>query len=346
MLDFQPGRASFAALAARANTVPVYCTLLSDQLTPVSAFERLAGDQPYAFLLESVIGGEKVARHSFLGIAPVALIESKHDRTVVTVNEHAETHDGVDPLERLEQLLGDYRTVHPPGLPRFLGGAVGYAGYDIARHYERLAPAPPDDRGLPDMQFGIYDRMVVFDHVRKVVHIVAHAHVGDGDAGAAYDDATRRIEDMVDRIGRAAGGAVRSIPKPGDGSTGCDSNISKTDFEHAVEQCKAYIRAGDIFQVVLSQRLSAVTDAAPFDIYRALRVINPSPFMFFVRTPSVTLVGSSPEILCRIEGRTVTTRPLAGTRPRGATEGEDRGLEAELLADPKERAEHVMLVDL
>jgi len=348
MLHVQPSRGEFSAHARSANAIPVFCSLLSDQLTPVSAFVRLAGDTEHAFLLESVVGGEKIARYSFLGAGPIATVEAKDDRITVATADGTTTTTGGDPLESLEALLSRYRAHHPNGLPRFLGGAVGFAGYDIARHYEKLGNAPPDDRHLPELAFGIYDEMVIFDHVRKLVIVVAHAHVGDGlDLDEAYDAACGRIQAIVDKLSDIKPDPIRPlVPPDAAGEVSFESTVSREQFEQSVDRCKAYIRAGDIFQVVISQRLTATTAAAPFDVYRALRVINPSPFMFYVQSPGVTLVGASPEILCRIEGRTVTTRPLAGTRPRGKTETEDRGLEAELLADPKERAEHVMLVDL
>ncbi len=347
MLCFQPTRTEFAGLCRHANTIPIYASLLSDQLTPVSAFERIASGAGHAFLLESVVGGEKIARYSFLGADPIVLVEAKDQRTTVTGPAGLRTHEGVDPLSSLEATLAQYRTTGPSGMPRFLGGAVGYAGYDIARHYEKLGTPPRDDRGLPDLQFGLYDRMVIFDHVRKLVHVVAHAHVGDAaDPAAAYDDACGRIEQTVAKLGEVRPDTLRPLSPTTSGDIRFESSFTREGFERAVDRCKQYIRAGDIFQVVISQRLSTTTRAAPFEVYRALRVVNPSPFMFYVQTPSVTLVGASPEILCRIEDRTVTSRPLAGTRPRGRTEAEDLGLEAELLADPKERAEHVMLVDL
>ena len=376
MLAFQPSFDEFTAQTKHANTIPVYCSLLSDRLTPVAAFERLAEGCEHAFLLESVVGGEKIARYSFLSADPVALLESRGDQTVITPRDGARrdsrtsdshtnthvaattTHTG-DPLAKLEELLKDYRATHPAALPRFLGGAVGYAGYDVVRHFERLGQPPSDDRNLPDVQFGIYDQMVIFDHVRKVVTIVAHAHVHEGtNPREAYEAAGARITAIVAKLETVRPEPLKPLPPlpprergRGEGSSDpgglqTTSNVSKEQFEAAVEHCKEYIRKGDIFQVVISQRLSATTAAQPFDVYRALRVINPSPFMFYVQSPSVTLVGASPEILCRIEGRSVSTRPLAGTRPRGRTEAEDRGLEAELLADPKERAEHIMLVDL
>jgi len=217
----------------------------------------------------------------------------------------------------------------------------------VVRHYEKLGTPPPDDRRLPDLQFGIYDQMVIFDHVKKLVHIVAHAHVSDvADPDKAYEVACERIRALADQLGEMRTDPVRPLMPASPGDVDYESNFTAEQFEEVVERCKEYIRAGDIFQVVVSQRLSATTKATPFDVYRALRVINPSPFMFYVQSPATTLVGASPEILCRLEDRTVSTRPLAGTRARGKTEAEDLGLEKELLADPKERAEHVMLVDL
>jgi len=346
-MQFHPSRDAFVDLARHVNAIPVYCSLLSDQLTPVSAFERLAADAGHAFLLESVVGGEKIARYSFLGAAPVRLIEAIGRRTVISQPQGRTVRDDADPLDQLREILASYRVHHPAELPRFLGGAVGYAGYDIARQYEKLGTPPPDDRDLPDLQFGIYDEMVIFDHVRKLVHVVVHGNVPPaGSSAAAYDEACRRIDTIVSRLSRGVADPIRPVVSPTTAAISYCSSFSPQQFEQAVDRAKMYLRAGDCFQVVLSQRLSTLTEASPFDIYRALRVINPSPFMFYLQSPTVILVGSSPEILCRIEGRTVSTRPLAGTRPRGRTEAEDRGLEAELLADPKERAEHVMLVDL
>ena len=357
MLHFSPSREQFGQLAAAANTVGVYASLLSDHLTPVTAFEALAGDADHAFLLESVVGGEKIARYSFLAARPVARVESRGRESVVIGPDGEQTHADADPLAVLEQLLGRYQAAPVSGLPRFVGGAVGYLGYDIARNYERLPGAPPDDRHLPDLAFGIYDKMVIFDHVRKLVHVVVHTRVQPGGTdpralNAAYDAACARIREVVQQLAASRPGPLLPVVTA-DGSSptraataNLASNFAAGDFEQSVERVKEYIRAGDIFQAVISQRLSVETQVTPFNIYRALRVINPSPFMFYVKSPAVTLVGSSPEVLCRIEGRTVSTRPLAGTRKRGRTDAEDRGYEAELLADPKERAEHVMLVDL
>ncbi|HEY2157367.1 MAG TPA: anthranilate synthase component I, partial [Isosphaeraceae bacterium] len=237
---------------------------------------------------------------------------------------------------------------HLPGLPRFAGGAVGYAAYDAVRYTERLPDAPPDDRGLPDLSFALYDRMVLFDHIRKTVLVVAHAHLGPGvDPRAAYDDACRRIDELVDRL--ATPGAEPTLPDIDTAAPATfepASNMTQAQFESVVRRCQEYIKAGDIFQVVPSQRFTLETTAAPFDIYRTLRVVNPSPFLFYLTFDDFYLIGCSPEILVRVEDGEVTVRPLAGTRRRGKDEAEDRALAAELLADPKELAEHIMLVDL
>ncbi|MCG3128909.1 MAG: Anthranilate synthase component 1 [Phycisphaerae bacterium] len=342
--DFQ----SFSTLAAGHDRVPVWASLVCDDLTPVSAFLRLSGGAAHAFLLESVVGGEKIARYSFLGCSPATTF-SAYGRDVRIEHAHsavapaALAHD--DPLRLLEEQLGRQRRAQVPGLPRFTGGAVGYAAYDAVRYFERLASAPRDDRGLPDLLFGIYETMIIFDHVRKLVLVVAHADT-TSDPRRAYDQAAAEIASIVERLAQPAALNPVALSLPVPPLDRYQSNFSRSEFERAVEHSKEYIRAGDIFQVVLSQRLEVETRAAPFDIYRALRVINPSPFMFFLQSPQVVLVGASPEIMCRVEDGVVTNRPLAGTRPRGRSDEEDRALREELLADPKERAEHVMLVDL
>jgi anthranilate synthase component 1 len=261
-----------------------------------------------------------------------------------------------DPLQVLADLLLRYNASHVAGLPRFCGGAVGYLGYDVVRYTENLPNAPLDDRHLPDLAFDFYDSMVIFDHIQKTIAVTAHARVPPttgSDATmlrelrAAYDSACRRVDDLV-RILQDV--PVRlplaDIDAAAAEDHGFQSNFTRAQFESAVERCKEYIRAGDIFQVVISQRLETETTASPFDIYRTLRVVNPSPFMFFLQSGAMTLVGSSPEIMVRVEDDRVTIRPLAGTRRRGATDDEDCALATELLADPKERAEHIMLVDL
>ena len=352
MDDISPGYEQFERLTADFNCVPLVATLIHDDLTPLSAFARLQADSAHAFLLESVVGGENAARYSFVGADPArtfettgGLVRLRDHRTGRTTEE--QTHD---PLAALEQHLRRYHAPAPAGLPRFLGGAVGYAAYDTVRYYERLPNAPADDRGLPDLLFDIYETLLVFDHARKVVLVVAFAAVAADDGPerrrAAYTQAAERIESLIERLGRSFALNPARIAFPVPTLERYTSNFTPAEFERVVERCQEYIRAGDIFQVVPSQRLLVETPAEPLNIYRALRVINPSPFMFYLKYPQVTLIGASPEIMCRVEDGVVTNRPLAGTRPRGANEEEDRLLEQELLADPKERAEHVMLVDL
>ncbi len=240
-----------------------------------------------------------------------------------------------------------YRGRHLPGLPRFCGGAVGYAGYDVVRYSERLPDAPTDDRRVPDMAFAFYDRMVIFDQIRKTILVIANSRPGHGDLREAYEQATTRVDELCRQLESASPTRqLRDVRLESQSGPEWTSNVTRPQFESSVEKCKEYIRAGDIFQVVISQRWDRRTSAGPLEIYRALRVINPSPFMFLLQSPGVNLVGSSPEIMVRVEDGVVTVRPLAGTRRRGRDEAEDRRLAEELLADPKERAEHVMLIDL
>ncbi|MFQ5495829.1 MAG: anthranilate synthase component I, partial [Phycisphaerae bacterium] len=257
MLEFLPSREEFATLRDRVNTVPVYTSLLSDRLTPVLAFDRLAAGTQHAFLLESVIGGEKLARYSFLSANPAAHVQSTGPRTVVSDATGEHVFDGVDPITKLEESLARYRTAHPAGLPRFLGGAVGYAAYDIARHYEpKLSAPPPDDRGLPDMLFGLYDQIVVFDHVRKLVHVVVHAPCDAGVThAAAYDHAVARIESIVATLSDARPGPLKPLVAPPVEPADAAGSLSQDRFQRGVEVCRDYIRAGDAFQIVLSQRL-------------------------------------------------------------------------------------------
>ena len=353
-----PDFATFSRLAAGADLVPVYRRLLSDALTPVSAFHKLDAGR-CACLFESVVGGEKVGRYSFLATEPFFEIEAYGDR--VTTNAYSSVSAGgtptlatksflsSNPLDELRKRVEAIRAVTLPELPPFCSGAVGYAGYDTVRYFERLPNAPADDRCVPDMAFAFYDQMVVFDNVTKAMIVVAMARLNQPgvDFQRAYNDACRRVDHLVDQL--AAGPCTLQpvdIQFGGEVTLPYKSNFTQGDFEQAVEKCVEYIRAGDIFQVVFSQRLETPITAHPFDIYRYLRVVNPSPFMFYVRTPSVTLVGSSPEVMVRVVDGQITVRPLAGTRRRGASDEEDRRLAEELLADPKERAEHVMLVDL
>ena len=353
-----PNPDAFAKLAEGVQLVPVYRRLMSDTLTPVSAFSKIDAGS-CACLFESVIGGEKVGRYSFLAADPFLRIEA-YDRRVVVTEEGATRENGSgeqtsreyesdDPLGELERRVEAVKTATLDELPPFTSGAVGYAGYDTVRYTEHLPDAPEDDRQLPDLAFAFFDSMVVFDNIHKTTTVVAMARVDQPGVSVseAYDEACRRVDALVARLetpDQPTGCA--DIDTAGTPELAYTSNFSQADFENAVRRAVEYIRAGDIFQVVFSQRLTVDTDAPPFEIYRTLRVVNPSPFMFYLRTPQVTLVGSSPEVMVRVVDRTVTVRPLAGTRKRGLSEEEDRALAEELLADPKERAEHVMLVDL
>lgn len=349
--------------------IPIGVRLFGDRLTPVSAYRRLVKtDERTApsFLFESVENGEHQGRYSILGHEPVIEVVA-YEREVRITDRRAEPSSvraGDDPLEVLRALSAEMVLLHPhqdrhatvlPG--SFLGGWVGYAGYDSARYVEpeklSFHAAPPDDRNLPDLHFGFYSQMVVFDHVAKLVHLVRLVEVGaDDDAGEAYDRAIERVQHTLSDL-MAENEALRSavFPHPSEQVRGeSASNLTREQYAAMVERAKEYIRAGDIFQVVVGQRFERVSGADPFDVYRALRVVNPSPYMGYLQAEGCILVASSPEILCRVrrsdDGMVLTNRPLAGTRKRGLTEDEDLALERDLLADEKERAEHIMLVDL
>jgi anthranilate synthase component 1 len=349
MRRYFPDPETFAAAASQADIVPIYRQLLADRLTPVSAFEVLGRDT-HAFLLESVVGGERIARYSFIATSPSLVYQVAQGNAVILERgQRPREFTTTDPLADLAKLLPPKRYHRSRDLPAFTGGLVGYAGYDTARYYEseKLQSPPPDDRRLPDLLFGLYGELVIFDHVDKTIKVVANADLTKSpNAEAAYRDACRRVDDVVNRLQQPPTSALGEIDARADLSLNFSSNMTRDQFEDAVRKGLEYIKAGDIFQFVPSQRLRVNSSADPFDVYRALRIINPSPFMFYLKSPSCTLIGSSPEILCRVEDRTVTSRPLAGTRRRGKTDKEDKALEAELLADPKERAEHIMLVDL
>jgi anthranilate synthase component I len=347
-----PSLEEFEKLARPGAVIPVYVTLCGDYLTPVTAYERLSKLSRYSFLLESVVGGEQMARYSFLGSSPHTVVSARGDKVCITefsgAQEHKKEFTSADPLRDLEKLLSGVRAVHQDNLPAFTGGAVGYAGYDTVRYLEpeKLASPPRDDRDLPDLLFGIYDDLVIFDHVRKTIIVTANVRVGFGPVRSDYNAALGRIERIVEALSTPLPARLGMVNLTRENRPAYRSNFTREEFEKAVLAAKEYIKAGDIFQVVLSQRLEMTTSAHPFDIYRALRMVNPSPFMFYLTAPECTLVGSSPEIMCRVQDGVITSRPLAGTRRRGATPEEDERLEKELLADPKERAEHIMLVDL
>jgi anthranilate synthase component 1 len=349
MRRYFPKFDEFEAAAKSAQIVPVYRHLLADRLTPVSAFEVL-GREPHAFLLESVVGGENIGRYSFIAAGPQVVYQAAQGNASIQRQLGSPTEfQTSDPLADLQKLLPAASYHQDKRLPAFTGGLVGFAGYDTIRYYEgeKLPNPPRDDRRLPDLLFGLYGELVIFDHVDKTVKIVANADLSTAASVEwAYRDACRRIDEIISRLSQPPLSAIGEIDPTAPLSLTYSANCTPEQFEQMVRKGQEYIKAGDIFQFVPSQRLRVNSSADPFDVYRALRIINPSPFMFYLKSPACRLIGSSPEILCRVVGRTITSRPLAGTRPRGATAQEDLLLERELLADPKERAEHVMLVDL
>jgi anthranilate synthase component 1 len=334
----------FREMAGRGNVIPIYRELLLDRDTPVSAFEKLGGG-PYRFLLESMEGGEKWGRYSMLGTSHTKLFTLVGDtqRLIGPEGLVLEERTGGHPLGLLQEVVDRDRPVDVPGLPRLSGGAVGYAGYDLVRHLERLPGTPVDDLGIPTATFVFFDDLVIFDNLRHTVKVVANVRVR-GDIRAAYGEACERIDAVVDRLTAAPSVAPAPIQAP---EVGFTSDLGREGYLRGVEAIREYIRAGDVFQTVLGHRLSAPCPVAAFDVYRALRVTNPSPYMFFLDLGGeLQLAGASPEVLVRAEGGIAEVRPIAGTRRRGANEAEDQALETELLADEKERSEHVMLVDL
>jgi anthranilate synthase component 1 len=338
---YHPTLEEFRRLARGDLLVPVTREIVLDLDTPVSAFLKI-DDGRTGFLLESVEGGEKWGRYSFLGSRPAAVFRATGRRVEIEREGRVERHDDADPLALLERELQRRRAVPLAGLPRFTGGAVGYLSYDIVRHLEKLAPAKPDQLGVPDAMFLFSDVVTVFDNHSHTLKVVTHAS-GAGDPEREYAAARDRLDAEIERLFAP----LPPRPKHPTGQTpAVEATWPKADFCAAVEAAKEYIRAGDAFQIVLSHQLSAPTRAPAFDVYRALRVVNPSPYMYFLRLDGLALAGSSPEVLVRHEDGVVEVRPIAGTRPRGATPAEDEALERELLTDEKERAEHVMLVDL
>ena len=362
-MSFVPDRAGFLELARHGRLAFVYREVLADTDTPVSAYAKL-GRGPYSFLLESVVGGDKWAAYSFVGVRPRAVVRAR-GRTVEVLAPDSgdrgdpagfrvvERVDAAEPLRFLDDYLGKLAPAVPAGLPRFFGGAVGWLGYDIVRSFERLPGKNPDDLGLPELCFAITDTVVIFDNLRGTVKVVAAADVGQSgstDAAAldhAYDDACARIEAVLDRLARPAPPLRALDPAPPATPPEPRATITREAYEAGVRRVQEYILAGDAFQVVYSQRFEVPRGGVvPFDVYRALRVINPSPYMFHLEFPEAVVTGASPEVLVRLEAGEVEVRPIAGTRRRGVTAEEDAALEAELRADPKERAEHVMLIDL
>jgi anthranilate synthase component 1 len=328
--------------------VPVWRELPADLETPVSVYLKLRNEQP-SFLLESVEKGEQLGRYSFLGFDPAAVLTAREGRVWLAGSTEgggeAELGSG-DPLVAARAILSEHRAVGANGLPRFCGGLVGFVSYEATRFFERVPQAARPGLGLPDMVLLLADTVLIFDHVKHRLLVVANAPVADGPV-AGYQAAVEKIEAIVSRLQQPARDDTVPPRRPASDMRPWASNVAQPTFERAVLTAKEYIGAGDIFQVVLSQRLSRRTCAEPFAIYRALRMLNPSPYMFYLELPEgLRLIGSSPEMLARLDGCCAQVRPIAGTRPRGANPAEDEALARELLDDPKERAEHVMLVDL
>jgi anthranilate synthase component 1 len=343
MTHYHPTIEAFRELAkGPGNLIPVYREVVADLETPVSAYLKIARE-PHSFLLESVEGGERLARYSFMGTEPYKVIRCGPGQP-----------DGeVDPLLPVQAELARFEPVHVEGLPRFLGGAVGYLSYETAHYFEPRVPIPPvDPHGLPEAVFMFTHSMLVFDHLKHRIQIVAHAYLGEGaNAEDEYSKAVSRIDELADRLREplvAASTLVEADDAPVSGVVTIEPRSNKTagEYHQMVNKVKDYVFAGDVIQVVPSQRLEVPVRSASFDIYRSLRAVNPSPYMYFLHLEDFDIVGASPEMLVRLEDGVVDTHPIAGTRRRGVDEGEDKALEAELLADEKERSEHIMLLDL
>jgi anthranilate synthase component I len=341
---YQPNFAEFEKLAQNGNLIPIYREILADVETPVSVLMKLQ-NKDNVYLLESVEGGEKWGRYSFLGTDAGVVFKVHGDKVLIQEKGRTVTreHKG-NPLGGLRDLLNRYKPVSIPGLPRFYGGAVGFLGYEMVRYFEKLPPSPPDDLNLNEAVFVISDSIMIFDSVRHTIKVVACSYTeGTDSLEESYDASCRKIEAMIEMISAATSHKTAAAARS---EANFVSNMTEDQYRTAIEKAKEYIVAGDIIQVVLSQRFETDCCSHPIDLYRALRFINPSPYLFFLKLDDLTLIGSSPEVMVRKEEDTVELRPIAGTRKRGKTEQEDRALSDELLSDEKERAEHVMLVDL
>ncbi len=349
-----PNLEEFKFLSSKGNLIPVYREILADTETPVSATLKLGGSP--SFLLESMIGGEKWARYSFLGSRPSRVIRCWGKKVEIKDNETGtQMFEAENPFEILKKEIKAYSTVDVAGLPRFYGGLVGYIGYDVVRFFENIPDEKRTGLDLPDIFFMLTDAVVIFDNLKGKIKVVSNAHINNKTPEEAYREAEKKIENVIEKL-RKSEVSLPAHPSPSgvEGKRGRKnpelygyaSSFTKEAFENAVRRGMDYIMSGDVVQVVLSQRFERESDIKPFNIYRALRVINPSPYMYYIDTGDAQLVGSSPEILVRLEGKKIILRPIAGTRKRGETEEEDKFLEDELRKDPKEIAEHIMLVDL
>ena len=355
-----PSAGEFLKLSRKHSLVPVYRTVTADLETPVSAFLRIASDEPEAFLLESVEGGEHVGRYTFIGIQPYKKMSARGTRITVREKRREHAFDG-DIFEELKKALSGHTPARLPGLPPFTAGAVGFFAYDVVRQIEELPSLAKDELGVPDACLMFFDQVLAFDHVKKEIHLIVTADLAREAREGAYERAVRRINKMEKRLASAL--PLRKKKRP-EGTLKVTSRTPKAAFLKAVKKTKEYIASGDVFQCVLSQRFDCVPGVDAFEVYRALRIVNPSPYMYFLRFgldgdvksksakgrttvgAQAHIVGSSPELLVRVHGREVEYRPIAGTRPRSADEVKDRAMEADLRADEKEVAEHIMLVDL
>jgi anthranilate synthase component I len=348
-LPVQPGAEEFTELAARQRIVPVWAEIVADELTPVAAFRAAVGTEP-GFLLESVEGGEHWGRYSFVGRRPLATLTARGRQVATRGRLAVPDGRGAGALAALEALLSECRTPVNPDLPPLQSGVVGYLGYDVVREIEHLPNVPPDDQGYPTASLAVIGQVAAFDHWRQRVVLIDNVVVDPAwtpeRARAAHVAAASRVASLA--VECCAGAPVVPVAVPSRRPTPAEHRrtMGSDTYEAAVQVAKEHIERGDIFQVVLSQRFDLDLDVDPFDVYRALRLLNPSPYLYFLRTDEVTVVGSSPEPMVRLRDGTVTSRPIAGSRPRGGAEEEDRLLGAQLSEDPKEVAEHVMLVDL
>ncbi len=339
-----PSKKEFIKLAKKGNLIPVYKEIAADLETPVSSFLKI-DKSDYSYLLESVEGEEKIARFSFLGSDPSLIFKSKaRDIEITEDNKVRRYRTASDPLSEIKELMKQFKFVKIKGLPRFCGGLVGYISYDMVRFFEDIPDKNPDDLEIPDSVFVLTDTLLIFDHVMHKIKIVSNAHI-KGDPSQAYADAVKKIDKITKMLSEEK--SAKREPAETEHKIKIKSNFTEKAFGKMVLKAKKYIKNGDIIQVVLSQRLEANLEKRDsFDIYRSLRSINPSPYMYYLKFKDVKLIGSSPEIMVRCEEKKIELRPIAGTRPRGKNAYEDSKLEEELLADPKERAEHIMLVDL
>ncbi len=343
--QYYPTFSEFRELSKKGNVIPVYRQLFADTLTPVSAFQKVS-ETDYAFLLESADGGEKIARYSLIGSNPFSGFKCKGPNVEIFNNKETTRIETSDPIKMLEEQISKFSPVRVNGLPDFFGGAVGYTSYDSVRYVENLPDSTIDDLNLPDMYFMFYDEIIVFDHLNKTIKVVCAAFIDERDIQDVYEDAVNKIDKVTNKLRTPVMTLSDDITEKGELNIKFSSNFKEPDFLQAVETCKEYIRAGDIIQAVLSQRLQTQINAKPINIYRTLRVINPSPYMFYIKMKDLELIGSSPEVMVKVEDGNINVRPIAGTRRRGRTEEEDELLAKELLSDPKELAEHIMLLDL